>query len=143
MLDAEKSKALDLETKANDLLFSSAIAKDGLLTGFVDNPKMRGLVESELKSKLLFEDGQMFVKNENGEKAKDITSGEYLTPTSIVESMKKSDEWKGFLSPQSQGKNGSGMHSNQARGDAPNNKADIGGDKQSRIAAIQQKLDNQ
>ncbi len=140
MLDTEKQTNQDLTNKANDLLFSSAIANDGLLTGFVDNPKMRGLVESELKSKLLFEDGNIYVRNENGEKAKDITSGNYLTPSSIVESMKSSEDWKGFLSPQTQGKNGSGMQSNQARGEQ-HNKADLGGDKQSRINAIQQKLD--
>lgn len=123
LLQTEKTKIDELTGQNNDMLFSDAISKDGLLSGFSDNPKMRGLVESELKSKLLFQDGKVYVNDGNGNPAKDISSGTFLEPKSVADAMRNSDDWKGFLNPQTQGKNGGGMQSNQANSNANPNRS--------------------
>ena len=112
LLDIEKDSKSKYEVQLNDMLFENAITKEGLLNGFIDDPKMRGLVSQELKSKLLFEDGKVFVRGEDGKPAKDITTGKHLEPKDITNAMLKSSEWAGFVSPQTNG-NGSGMPNNQ------------------------------
>lgn len=137
LLETEKNSKVDLTTRLNDLSFSKTLKEDGLLNGFSTAPKMLAVVENELKSKLLFEDGQIFVNDGQGNKAKDVTTGNFFTPKSVVENMLNSEDWKPFVSPQTQGKNGGGMKGNQASGQ--NVGGDMGGSKQDRVNAIKAK----
>lgn len=78
-----------LTGKNNDMLFNSAIVESGLLDGFVDEPMARTNIIGMIRDQLLYEDGNVFVKDSTtGDKAKDVTSGEYLSPKSVIENVK-------------------------------------------------------
>lgn len=75
--------------KYNDSLFKSAIVESGLLSDFVDEPMARSNITSMIKEKLIYEDGKVYVKDSTtGDKAKDIRTGEFLSPSSVIDSMK-------------------------------------------------------
>ncbi len=76
-------------TKYNDSLFKSAIVESGLLSEFVDEPMARNNITAMIKDKLIYEDGKVYVKDSTtGEKAKDIRSGEFLSPKSVIDGLK-------------------------------------------------------
>lgn len=78
----------ELQSKYNDTLFNSAITNSGLLDAFVDEPMARQNIISKIKDSLIYEDGNVYVKdNTTGEKAKDIKTNEFLKPESVVKSI--------------------------------------------------------
>lgn len=80
----------DLTQKHNDALFDKHITSSGLLEGFVDEPMARNMVISQIKEKLIYDNGNVYVKDSaSGDIAKDIRTGEPLKPESVVSELKK------------------------------------------------------
>lgn len=97
---AEKEQAIgSVESKYSDMVFSSQIESMGLLSGFKDNPLLKKQVIEHLKSSLVNQDGKLYVKDQSGEAAKDIQTGEFVSPTKLVEEMKSDKLWADFVAP--------------------------------------------
>ena len=109
-----------LNSKHNDSLFKTSVLDSGLLDGFVDEPEARNMIIGKLKPQFIFDEGKIFVNDGNGEKAKNISTGEFLSPQSVVDSVKSSINPM-YLTPQSN--NGGG-------GTPPNNTNGGGGNKE-------------
>lgn len=119
---AQRDSALQETTnKYNDSLFKSAIVESGLLSDFVDEPMARANITSMIKDSLIYEDGKVYVKDATtGEKAKDIRTGEFLSPKSVIDNLKTTispiylnPDMKaqgGGTPPASQGTPQSGLH---------------------------------
>ena len=88
-ISSKDSLIQDTTNKYNDSLFKSAIVESGLLSDFVDEPMARNSITSMIKEKLIYEDGKVYVKDSTtGDKAKDIRTGEFLSASSVIDSMK-------------------------------------------------------
>lgn len=88
-LTNRESSFNELTGKYNETIFNNTITQSGLLNDFVDEPMARNLITGTIKEKLLFEDGQIFVKDSStGEKAKDIRTGEFLKADSVINDIK-------------------------------------------------------
>jgi len=97
---AEKENAIgSVNAKYSDMVFSSQIESMGLLSGFKENPLLKKQVIEHLKSSLVHQDGKLYVRDENGEAAKDIKTGEFISPTKLVEGMKSDQLWADFIAP--------------------------------------------
>lgn len=122
LYEAEQNNSNDLRAKYENMLFDNAVEKQGLLTGFnTDNPRVKDMILSEIREKLIFENNTFYVKDEaTGDKARDIKSGEYLSAKSISDNLKSSPEWMPFVKPDAQAQGG---------GTPPPNQANSGGKK--------------
>jgi hypothetical protein len=90
-----------LQKTNEDLIFSTEIENGGLLKGFItDDPLLKSNVISHIKNSFIYRDGKMFVKDENGEPAKNIQTGEYIQPVQFVDNMRKDPMWSRHLEPE-------------------------------------------
>ena len=113
LVETEKSNYSTLKQQHEQILFNIEVEKQGLLEGFrTSNPRVKDILLSEIRNKLILEDGKFYVKDQAGEKARDIKTGEYLPAKSISDEMQSSKEWTDFVSPKTNG-NGTAMPSNQ------------------------------
>lgn len=89
-LQGLKSQNGEITTKYNDTLFLNAVVNSGLLDGFVDDKDARdNIIIPKIKDKLLYKDGQVFVKDGiTGDIANRIGTNEPLNPSSVVDSVK-------------------------------------------------------
>lgn len=112
-LEELKTQNGDITNKYNDTLFVNAVVNSGLLDNFVDDKDARdSIIIPRIKDKLLYKDGQVFVKDETtGDVATKLGTNEPLSPASVVDSLKTSIS-PIYLKAQSQA-NGMGIKSNQ------------------------------
>ena len=99
LLTDKDTEVAGVNGKYEDLVFSSQIGSMGLLAGFKDNPMLQKQVVEHLKHSLIHQDGKLFVKDANGEIAKDIKTGESISPTTLVDAMKSDTLWADFVAP--------------------------------------------
>lgn len=118
ILTQEQGKSKQMEEKYNDMLFKNEIEAKGLLEGFTQNPLMRGMIVDTLKSKLLYEDGKIFVRGDDGKPQTDIKTGDPISPASAVDGIKKDPLYAEFLAPS--GAAGGGMQNNGQSGGEQN-----------------------
>lgn len=96
-LQEKEALANDNLAKYEDLQFRINVEDKGLLKDFIDNPIIKKTMTDDLKAKLVFENGNAFIKDENGNIQKDIQTGEPLPVESLVESYKSSPLYKDFV----------------------------------------------
>lgn len=114
-LEELKTQNVDITNKYNDTLFVNAVVNSGLLENFVDDKDARdNIIIPRIKDKLLYKDGQVFVKDETtGDIATKLGTNEPLSPASVVDTLKSSIS-PIYLKAQSQA-SGMGMsHTQQA-----------------------------
>lgn len=99
IISEKDNEISSVNSKYGDMVFSSQIESMGLLSGFKENPLLRKQVVEHLKSSLIHQDGKLYVRDESGEAAKDIKTGEFVSPTKLVESMKSDNLWADFVAP--------------------------------------------
>lgn len=97
LLTEKEQLANDNLSKFEDLQFRVNVEDKGLLKDFIDNPIIRKTLVEDLKAKLIFQNGQAFIKDENGNIQKNITTGEPLPVESIIESYKINPVYKDFV----------------------------------------------
>ena len=105
----------EITNKYNDTLFKNAVVNSGLLDSFVDDKDARdSIIIPRIKDKLLFKDGQVFVKDETtGDIATKLGTNEPLSPNDVIESLKTTIS-PIYLKAQSQGQ-GMGTNPQQSR----------------------------
>jgi len=100
--DGFKSKHDEVESNLNDYRFMNELEKQGMFEGFmVKNPRVKDMLVSEFKDKLVLEDGNFYVKDSNGEKQRDISSGDFLKGSKVSDDLKSAKEWLDFVEPNS------------------------------------------
>jgi hypothetical protein len=108
----------ELNGKYNDTVFENSIVQSGLLSDFVEEPMARKNITEQIKKHLIYEDGKVYVKDETtGDKATDLHTGEFLSPKSVIENIKKTIS-PIYLNPQT---TNSGMGTPPRNQGQPNN----------------------
>lgn len=99
-----EKKYNDTNTQLENMMFNAEVEKAGLLNGFItDNPRVKEMLLSEIRDKLILQDGVFYVKdNATGDKARDIKTGDFLSAKSISDGMRESNEWLPFVKANSQ-----------------------------------------
>lgn len=112
-----ESKYNEANKRLEDYTFNAEVEKQGLLNGFlVENPRVKEMLLSEIRERLILENGALYVKDGTGEKSRDIKTGEYMPAVSVSNALKASAEWHHFVKPEAKANGGGSPVGNQATG---------------------------
>lgn len=132
----KESIVSEYENKIGKMALDNEIALSGVGTLF-QNEEMYKLGMGVIKQGATFENGEIVYKNEDGTTVYNGSSPMNLKDK--VESLRSNPSYSGLFKGQTQGRNGGGM-SNQANGSNFQPKSNMGGTKEERLQAIQEKF---